>query len=108
MDDLEQAFVAAGRRRKRVVAIVAALVSLAAGVLVVCIAASPSATPRGYGSSISPVVRAIEYGLFVVFMASIVVWRIYRDQRLLTIGEGTSEILRVVIGRHVLGGFVGN
>ena len=34
--------------------------------------------------------------------------RIYRDQRLLTIGEGTSEILRVVIGRHVLGGFVGN
>jgi alkylation response protein AidB-like acyl-CoA dehydrogenase len=34
--------------------------------------------------------------------------RIYRDVRLLTIGEGTSEILRVVIGRHVLGGFVGN
>ncbi len=34
--------------------------------------------------------------------------RIYRDQRLLTIGEGTSEILRVVIGRGVLGGFVGN
>jgi alkylation response protein AidB-like acyl-CoA dehydrogenase len=33
--------------------------------------------------------------------------RIYRDQRLLTIGEGTSEILRVVIGRHVLGNFVG-
>ena len=33
--------------------------------------------------------------------------RIYRDVRLLTIGEGTSEILRVVIGRHVLGGFVG-
>lgn len=34
--------------------------------------------------------------------------RLYRDQRLLTIGEGTSEILRVVIGRHILGGFVGN
>lgn len=34
--------------------------------------------------------------------------RYYRDQRLLTIGEGTSEILRVVIGRHVLGGIVGN
>ncbi|NWG22422.1 MAG: acyl-CoA dehydrogenase family protein [Chloroflexi bacterium] len=33
--------------------------------------------------------------------------RIYRDQRLLTIGEGTSEILRVVIGRQVLGEFVG-
>jgi alkylation response protein AidB-like acyl-CoA dehydrogenase len=33
--------------------------------------------------------------------------RIYRDQRLLTIGEGTSEILRVVIGRHALGSFVG-
>jgi alkylation response protein AidB-like acyl-CoA dehydrogenase len=34
--------------------------------------------------------------------------RYYRDQRLLTIGEGTSEILRVVIARHELGGFVGN
>ncbi|MEM8532887.1 MAG: acyl-CoA dehydrogenase [Chloroflexota bacterium] len=34
--------------------------------------------------------------------------RFYRDQRLLTIGEGTSEILRVVIGRHDLGSFVGN
>jgi alkylation response protein AidB-like acyl-CoA dehydrogenase len=33
--------------------------------------------------------------------------RIYRDQRLLTIGEGTSEILRVVIGREILGDFVG-
>ncbi|MDW8215824.1 MAG: acyl-CoA dehydrogenase family protein [Roseiflexaceae bacterium] len=31
----------------------------------------------------------------------------YRDQRLLTIGEGTSEILRVVIGRQILGEFVG-
>ena len=30
------------------------------------------------------------------------------QHRLLTIGEGTSEILSVVIGRHVLGGFVGN
>jgi alkylation response protein AidB-like acyl-CoA dehydrogenase len=29
--------------------------------------------------------------------------RIYRDQRLLTIGEGTSEILRIVIARRVLG-----
>jgi alkylation response protein AidB-like acyl-CoA dehydrogenase len=28
--------------------------------------------------------------------------RIYRDQRLLTIGEGTSEILRMVISRQVL------
>lgn len=28
--------------------------------------------------------------------------RIYRDQRLMTIGEGTSEILRVVIARRVL------
>jgi alkylation response protein AidB-like acyl-CoA dehydrogenase len=28
--------------------------------------------------------------------------RIYRDQRLLTIGEGTSEILRLVISRQVL------
>ncbi|MCU0495680.1 MAG: acyl-CoA dehydrogenase [Chloroflexaceae bacterium] len=29
--------------------------------------------------------------------------RLYRDTRLLTIGEGTSEILRMVIGRSVLG-----
>jgi alkylation response protein AidB-like acyl-CoA dehydrogenase len=28
--------------------------------------------------------------------------RIYRDARLMTIGEGTSEILRLVISRHVL------
>jgi len=28
--------------------------------------------------------------------------RIYRDQRLMTIGEGTSEIQRMVIARHVL------
>ncbi len=28
--------------------------------------------------------------------------RIYRDQRLMTIGEGTSEIQRLVIARHVL------
>jgi len=27
--------------------------------------------------------------------------RFYRDQRILQIGEGTSEILRVVIGRHI-------
>jgi alkylation response protein AidB-like acyl-CoA dehydrogenase len=41
------------------------------------------------------------------YSAEYPVERIYRDQRLLTIGEGTSEILRVVIGRHVLGEFVG-
>jgi alkylation response protein AidB-like acyl-CoA dehydrogenase len=28
--------------------------------------------------------------------------RIYRDQRLMTIGEGTSEIQRLVIARQVL------
>ena len=28
--------------------------------------------------------------------------RIYRDQRLMAIGEGTSEILRMVIGRHLM------
>lgn len=33
--------------------------------------------------------------------------RLYRDQRLLTIGEGTSEILRMVIGRNHLGHMVG-
>jgi alkylation response protein AidB-like acyl-CoA dehydrogenase len=31
--------------------------------------------------------------------------RIYRDQRLCTIGEGTSEIQRLVIARQVLGKF---
>ncbi len=30
--------------------------------------------------------------------------RMYRDARLMTIGEGTSEILRLVIGRHVFAG----
>ncbi|GAC1549413.1 MAG: acyl-CoA dehydrogenase [Herpetosiphon sp.] len=34
--------------------------------------------------------------------------RYYRDTRLLTIGEGTSEIQRIVIGRHVLGDFAGS
>jgi len=29
--------------------------------------------------------------------------RIYRDTRLMTIGEGTSEIQRLVIARHLLG-----
>jgi alkylation response protein AidB-like acyl-CoA dehydrogenase len=28
----------------------------------------------------------------------------YRDARLMTIGEGTSEILRLVIARNVLAG----
>ena len=28
--------------------------------------------------------------------------RIYRDQRLMTIGEGTSEVQRLVISRRVL------
>ena len=32
--------------------------------------------------------------------------RIYRDQRLLTIGEGTSEILRMVISRRMVGRLV--
>ena len=30
--------------------------------------------------------------------------RMYRDARLMTIGEGTSEIHRLVISRHVLAG----
>jgi len=29
--------------------------------------------------------------------------RFYRDQKLLEIGEGTSEIQRLVISRHILG-----
>lgn len=33
--------------------------------------------------------------------------RMYRDQRLMTIGEGTSEIQRLVISRHVLKEFEG-
>ncbi len=36
------------------------------------------------------------------YSAEFPVERIYRDQRLLTIGEGTSEILRMVIGRHLV------
>jgi alkylation response protein AidB-like acyl-CoA dehydrogenase len=36
------------------------------------------------------------------YSAEFPVERIYRDQRLLTIGEGTSEILRIVISRRVL------
>ena len=36
------------------------------------------------------------------YSAEYPVERIYRDQRLMTIGEGTSEILRLVISRHVL------
>ncbi len=30
--------------------------------------------------------------------------RIYRDQRLMAIGEGTSEVQRIVIARHLLRG----
>ena len=29
--------------------------------------------------------------------------RIYRDQRLCAIGEGTNEIQRLIIARHILG-----
>jgi alkylation response protein AidB-like acyl-CoA dehydrogenase len=36
------------------------------------------------------------------YSAEFPVERIYRDQRLMTIGEGTSEINRLVIARHVL------
>ncbi|HEX6287701.1 MAG TPA: acyl-CoA dehydrogenase [Herpetosiphonaceae bacterium] len=37
------------------------------------------------------------------YSAEFPVERLYRDTRLLTIGEGTSEIQRMVIARHVLG-----
>ena len=37
------------------------------------------------------------------YSAEYPVERLYRDTRLLTIGEGTSEILRLVISRHMLG-----
>jgi short/branched chain acyl-CoA dehydrogenase len=37
------------------------------------------------------------YGLMKDFRIE----RFYRDQRLLEIGEGTSEILRIVIARHI-------
>jgi alkylation response protein AidB-like acyl-CoA dehydrogenase len=38
------------------------------------------------------------------YSAEFPVERIYRDQRLLTIGEGTSEILRMVIARRLVEG----
>jgi alkylation response protein AidB-like acyl-CoA dehydrogenase len=37
------------------------------------------------------------YGLMKDFRVE----RLYRDQRLLEIGEGTSEIQRIVIARHI-------
>jgi alkylation response protein AidB-like acyl-CoA dehydrogenase len=37
------------------------------------------------------------------YSAELPVERIYRDNRLMAIGEGTSEIQRIVISRHVLG-----
>jgi alkylation response protein AidB-like acyl-CoA dehydrogenase len=37
------------------------------------------------------------------YSAEFPVERIYRDQRLMAIGEGTSEVQRMVIARHVLG-----
>jgi alkylation response protein AidB-like acyl-CoA dehydrogenase len=36
------------------------------------------------------------------YSAEFPVERIYRDQRLMTIGEGTSEVQRLVIARSVL------
>jgi alkylation response protein AidB-like acyl-CoA dehydrogenase len=36
------------------------------------------------------------------YSAEFPVERIYRDQRLMTIGEGTSEVQRIVIARHIL------
>jgi alkylation response protein AidB-like acyl-CoA dehydrogenase len=36
------------------------------------------------------------------YSAEFEVERMYRDTRLMTIGEGTSEIQRMVIARHIL------
>jgi alkylation response protein AidB-like acyl-CoA dehydrogenase len=36
------------------------------------------------------------------YSAEFPVERIYRDQRLMTIGEGTSEVLRIVISRRAM------
>ena len=69
--------------------------------------ASVSHDPQ-HGDSIEKIRDAIQVFGGYGYSQEFPVERIYRDQRLLTIGEGTSEILRVVIGRHVLGGFVGN
>jgi alkylation response protein AidB-like acyl-CoA dehydrogenase len=46
--------------------------------------------------------NAIQFHGGYGYSAEYPVERIYRDQRLMTIGEGTSEILRLVISRQVL------
>ena len=38
------------------------------------------------------------------YSAEFPVERFYRDQRLMTIGEGTSQVQRMVIARHFLDG----
>ena len=37
------------------------------------------------------------------FMDEFAISRLYRDQKILEIGEGTNEVQRMVIARHLLG-----
>ena len=54
----------------------------------------------------SEIAKEVVHGALQIFgahglMKENPIERFYRDQRILEIGEGTSEILRVVISRHL-------
>jgi alkylation response protein AidB-like acyl-CoA dehydrogenase len=67
--------------------------------LIAATASATASTPTIADTSTDAIRLRGGYG----YSAEYPVERIYRDQRLMTIGEGTSEINRLVIARHVLG-----